>query len=178
MHHPTDRIEHTTTFVAPVMEHWLERVITQWVHPMKDRSDNQSHHERTLLPQSYISLPQWWWILEIKLNSPQTKHFKQILLVSNMHYQLNIDSSNHDFSTFVHTKFDINVNEIVYSRLLVTVFVAQWFNGWSEWPVPILYFIKEPKMNKTASILNYIKTNKVKKGQVRVFNVHIQSKLL
>ena len=25
MHHPTDRIAHTTTFVRPVVEHWLER---------------------------------------------------------------------------------------------------------------------------------------------------------
>ena len=50
MHHPTDRITHTTAFVTPVMEHWLEREITQWVHPMKDRSDDPSHHERTLLP--------------------------------------------------------------------------------------------------------------------------------
>ena len=33
MHHPTDRMG-------------------QWVHPMKDRSDDPSHHERTLLPQS------------------------------------------------------------------------------------------------------------------------------
>ena len=31
------------------------REIAQWVHPMKDRSDNPSHHERTLLPWSYIS---------------------------------------------------------------------------------------------------------------------------
>ena len=43
--------------VTPVMEHWLEREIAQWVHAMKDRSDDPSHHERTLLPQSYISLP-------------------------------------------------------------------------------------------------------------------------
>ena len=48
MHHPTDRITHTTTFVTPVVEHWLEREIAQWVHPMKDRSDDPSHHERTL----------------------------------------------------------------------------------------------------------------------------------
>ena len=27
--------------------------IAQWVHPMKDRSDDPSHHERTLLPRSY-----------------------------------------------------------------------------------------------------------------------------
>ena len=31
-HHPTDRITHTTAFVTPVVEHWLEREITQWVH--------------------------------------------------------------------------------------------------------------------------------------------------
>ena len=24
MHHPTDRITHTTAFVTPVVEHWLE----------------------------------------------------------------------------------------------------------------------------------------------------------
>ena len=33
MHHPTDRITHTTAFVIPVMEHWLEREIAQWVNP-------------------------------------------------------------------------------------------------------------------------------------------------
>ena len=48
MHHPTDRIAHTTAFVTPVVEHWLEREIAQWVHPMKDRSDDPLHHERTL----------------------------------------------------------------------------------------------------------------------------------
>ena len=47
MHHPTDRIAHTTAFVTPVVEHWLEREIAQWVHPMKDRSDDPSHHELT-----------------------------------------------------------------------------------------------------------------------------------
>ena len=57
MHHPTDRITHTTGFVTPIVEHWLEREIAQWVHSMKDRSDDPSHHERTLLPRSYISLP-------------------------------------------------------------------------------------------------------------------------
>ena len=51
MHHPTDRITHTTAFVTPVIKHWLEREIAQWVHSMKDRSDDPSHHERTLLPQ-------------------------------------------------------------------------------------------------------------------------------
>ena len=32
MHHPTDRIAHTTSFVTPVVGHWLEREIAQWVH--------------------------------------------------------------------------------------------------------------------------------------------------
>ena len=56
MHHPTDRIIHTTAFFTPVVEHWLEREIAQWIHSMKDRSDDSSHHERTLLPRSYIPL--------------------------------------------------------------------------------------------------------------------------
>ena len=56
MHHPTDKITHTMAFVTPVVEHWLERERAQWVHPMKDRSDDPSHHERTLLPRSYISV--------------------------------------------------------------------------------------------------------------------------
>ena len=56
MHHPTDRIAHTTAFVTQVVEHWLEREIAQWVHPMNDRSDDPSHHERMLLPRSYISV--------------------------------------------------------------------------------------------------------------------------
>ena len=29
MYHPTDRITHTTTFVTPVVEHWLEREIAK-----------------------------------------------------------------------------------------------------------------------------------------------------
>ena len=36
----------------PLPPHGLEREIAQWVHPMKDRSDDPSHHERTLLPRS------------------------------------------------------------------------------------------------------------------------------
>ena len=43
-----DRIAQTTAFVTPVMEHWLEQEIAQWVHSMKDRSDDPSHHERRL----------------------------------------------------------------------------------------------------------------------------------
>ena len=39
-------------FVTPVVEHCLKREIAQWVHPMKDRSNDPS-----LLPRSYISLP-------------------------------------------------------------------------------------------------------------------------
>ena len=31
MHHPTDRITYTMAFVTPVVDHWLEREIAQWV---------------------------------------------------------------------------------------------------------------------------------------------------
>ena len=33
--------------------------IAQWVHSMKDRSDDPSRHKRTLLPRSYSSLRKW-----------------------------------------------------------------------------------------------------------------------
>ena len=33
MHHPTDRIAHTTAFVKPVVDHRLEREIVQWGPP-------------------------------------------------------------------------------------------------------------------------------------------------
>ena len=32
MQYPIDRITHTTAFVTPVVEHWLEREIAQWVY--------------------------------------------------------------------------------------------------------------------------------------------------
>ena len=32
MHPPTHNIAHTTAFVTPVAEQWLEREIAQWVH--------------------------------------------------------------------------------------------------------------------------------------------------
>ena len=67
MHHPTDRITHTTAFVTPVVEHWLEREIAQWVHLTKDRSDDPSHHERMLLPWSYISLLVMHGVYDIKI---------------------------------------------------------------------------------------------------------------
>ena len=56
MHHPTDRITHTMAFVTPVVEHWLEPEIAQWVHTMEDRSDDPSHHEQTLLPRSLVGI--------------------------------------------------------------------------------------------------------------------------
>ena len=49
MHHLTDRIAHTTAFVTPVVEHWLEREIAQWVHPMKDRSDDPEQKKGNVL---------------------------------------------------------------------------------------------------------------------------------
>ena len=50
MHHPTDRIAYTTAFVTPVVEHWLEREIAQWVYPMKDTHltmSERSYHGAT-----------------------------------------------------------------------------------------------------------------------------------
>ena len=49
MHHPTERIAHTTAFVTPVVEHWLEREIAQWVH--QEGTIPMTHH--TMSEHSY-----------------------------------------------------------------------------------------------------------------------------
>ena len=47
--------DHSDSEKGNPLEYWLEREIAQWVHPMKYRPDDPSHHERTLLPRSYIN---------------------------------------------------------------------------------------------------------------------------
>ena len=51
--HRQDDTYHGLSYTSRGESHWLEREIVQWVHPMNDRSDDPSHHERTLLPRSY-----------------------------------------------------------------------------------------------------------------------------
>ena len=55
MHHPTDRIAYTATFVTLVMRHRLEREIAHWVH--SEGSIRRSIAPRAdTLPRSYILL--------------------------------------------------------------------------------------------------------------------------
>ena len=85
MHHPTDRIIHTTAFVTPVVEHWLEREIAQWVHPMKDRSDDPSHHENFFLIPTHLN----------KKNHTGTKqHFHSLLLSVSIFIYLFLNNAN------------------------------------------------------------------------------------
>ena len=61
MHHPTDRITHTTAFVTPVVEHWQEREIAQWVHPHEGSIRRPTAPWANALPLSYILLPLITW---------------------------------------------------------------------------------------------------------------------
>ena len=63
------------TLVTRVVEHWLESEIAQWVHPMKDRSNDPSHHERTLLTLSYIILQER---LRLRLGSGNRLTYSEI----------------------------------------------------------------------------------------------------
>ena len=45
-----------TAFVTLVEEHCLEREIAQCIYSMKDRSDDPSHNEQTLLPRMYVCM--------------------------------------------------------------------------------------------------------------------------
>ena len=77
------RITHTTAFGTPVVEHWLEREIAQWVHPMKDRSDDPSHHERTLYlcATSRSRYPQFRLRIYVHQNSTNVYTMLYILLL-------------------------------------------------------------------------------------------------
>ena len=71
MHHPTGRIAHTTAFVTPVVEHWLEWEIAQWVHPMKDRSNDPpwANALTTELPSTDVmKLINEWSVHAVQLN--------------------------------------------------------------------------------------------------------------
>ena len=57
MHHPTDRITHTTAFITPVVEHWLEREIAQWVPPHEGSIPRPIAPWANAPPLSYVPLP-------------------------------------------------------------------------------------------------------------------------
>ena len=54
MHHPTDRITHTMAFVTPVVEHWLEREIAQWVHHEGSIRQADAHVEMLVFKKNII----------------------------------------------------------------------------------------------------------------------------
>ena len=47
MHQLTDMIAHTTAFVTPVVEHWMEREIAQWVHHAGSRLRGETAEKLT-----------------------------------------------------------------------------------------------------------------------------------
>ena len=69
---PSHRIAHTMAFVIPVVEHWLEREIAQWVHCMNDCSlcgKNISSWCDGLSDQSFIVNPlSYFWFLPVLHN--------------------------------------------------------------------------------------------------------------
>ena len=68
--HPTDRITHTTVFVSPVVEHWLEREI--------------AHHERTLLLRTLLLRSyRWKENVEIWLTYPAVGSSTLLVLLLN-----------------------------------------------------------------------------------------------
>ena len=71
MHFSIDRTVHTTAFDKPVVDHWLERKITQTAagSTEKDRSDDRPLQRWTRYRLSYIPLPRYI------LNAPE--YFQQ-----------------------------------------------------------------------------------------------------
>ena len=56
---PTDRITHTTAFVTPVVEYWLKREISQWIHhegPIAPWAKEHSYDEATSRSCMYVCM--------------------------------------------------------------------------------------------------------------------------
>ena len=66
MYHPTDRITHTTVFVTPAVQHWLEREIAH----LTDRSD-ETHRTISIRSTTEQDLA----CLEIRSNQPEVEDF-------------------------------------------------------------------------------------------------------
>ena len=54
MHQSTDRIVHTRAFVIPVLEHWLEQEIAQWVHREPLHLDQKLYHRAECRSYMYV----------------------------------------------------------------------------------------------------------------------------
>ena len=54
-----DRIAHTTAFVTPVVEHWLEREIAQWVGSNNALKFNTRHTNVEDIPLKLLLLTQY-----------------------------------------------------------------------------------------------------------------------
>ena len=71
MHHPTDRITHTTAFVTPVVEHWLKKVIgkyTGWIMAEFQglpKNGGGGGSSRGKSPETPLPLPRPKYILSI-----------------------------------------------------------------------------------------------------------------
>ena len=73
-------IAHTTAFVTPVVEHWLEREAAQWVH-QGDLSDDLPHHERMLYHRSTSQWAGRYWV-RISVPSPTYSRFLETITSS------------------------------------------------------------------------------------------------
>ena len=60
----SDRITHTTTFVTPVMQHWLEWEIAQWVHHERSNRRPIAPWANALTTEIYLDprLKEWYII--------------------------------------------------------------------------------------------------------------------
>ena len=60
MHHPTDRIAHTTAFITPVVEHWLEREVLDALHSVHcgtSKTPNTLRHTTPILTLAEKNFP-------------------------------------------------------------------------------------------------------------------------
>ena len=127
---------------------------------MKDRSDDPSHHEQTLLPRSYISLHNMCWVCRwIKHFCPSLHHertlynctkclwYSTIVMKQNICRKLlfNKPSKLLGISQGKHEN-----NTALFNRLQEVVLTYPWCNGSLDWFLsvyPSNYFLFQPVLH-------------------------------
>ena len=74
-----DRIAHTTAFVTPVVEHWLEREIAQWVHHEGSIRRPIAPWVNALTKELHLT-PDW-----------QTTILHSLVVITNTHIELSLN---------------------------------------------------------------------------------------
>ena len=152
MHHPTDKIPHTTAFVTSVVEQWLEREIAQWVNYEGSIWQHIAPWANALTTELHLAPPIYMHIIDINTTAPHLWNKSQKMRCWAAHFRDNR-------KRFLQFRFRSMVNgsellvAISDAKKLIWTYLSTWAHPskdlalWSR----ILWQIPAPSLSKSAA---------------------------